>query len=154
MEVLPNDEADFLAESLYVDGATKVSKDSEFRDIEWTMHSLVSLPGISSYQKRFSFFDVKGFPGGFCLSLAEFAYARLYNPADEEEPMAEWLTVRNELTALNQFVEHCHQEGARSFTDVDDRICKSFVNGNKTNAKSQPLSKSRMKTIVSVIYKL
>jgi site-specific recombinase XerD len=130
---------------------TPVSPDSVFGDSLWNMSALVRLPGTSSYDKEWDFSATPGFPFGFALALSEYAYSRLYKPAESHDRMAEWLTVRNELQSLNNFAKFCASENYSNFSEVSDKDCNQFLQLITHGNKKSP---ERIRTTFLHIYRL
>jgi integrase len=139
------------ASSVVPAGAT-VSLSSSFSDRVWDMMSLITCPGIKKAQWDFSL--VPGFPGGFALGLAEYAYHRLYIPATHEHHGA-WLTVANELVILRTFAKFCDRHGCLDFSEVDQDLCNQFLleisHGNEETRKK---SHNRVREIIRCLYRL
>lgn len=143
-----------LGASRIVASDKPVSRDSVFGDSFWDMTSLVTLPGTKNYQMSWDFGSVPGFPYGFALSLAEYADARLYRPIDEEGDEAAWLTVHNELVALNCFAEYCCNQGLHGFHQVDAVICGQYLRSLQFDNTKKKKSAKRTRYLVRVIYRL
>lgn len=111
--------------SRFIDEDARVSKKSYFKDAVWEMAEFNIVPGSKNYQKKFDFSKVPGFPDGFALSLAEYAYARLYNPPDHYDQSIKWATALNELITLKAFVNYCHKNNINSFNNL---LTQDFVN--------------------------
>lgn len=144
-----------LDASGFVRPNARVSEVSVFCDSVWKMGSLVTLPGVKSYSKKWDFSRVPGFPRGFALSLAEYAYARLFTPVLKHDREANWLTVNNELVGLNMFARFCHSHGLSGFCQVDKVCCDEFLKSlqvGKEQGKAN--SAGRVRKIVSFVYRL
>ena len=107
-----------LAASSIVGEHQSVSAHSVFSDSVWNMESRVSLPGARPARKSWDFSAVPGFPGGFALSLAEYAYARLLRPVESYEEEVTWLTVVNDLNGLIGFIIFCRNSHLTGFGQV------------------------------------
>lgn len=94
-----------------------VSPDSVFSDRTWRMKKTVTTPGVSGSQE-FHVDDLPGYPGGFALGIAEYAYARLKNPVVSEHWEANWLTVQNEIGRARTLVEFFDSLGRYNFSEV------------------------------------
>jgi len=142
-----------LGASRFVESDKPVSRDSVFGDRRWDMTSLVTLPGVKSYQKSWDFGSVPGFPYGFALSLAEYADARLFVPVVMHGREATWLTVHNELVALRSFAEYSHSQGLKGFHQVDVVICEQYLRSLQFgDAKGKSYERTRY--MVRLIYQL
>lgn len=130
---------------------TRVSAVSRFADPFWDMTSLVTLPGLGNFQKSWNFESVPGYPGGFALALAEYAYSRLYKPVVTHDRRGEWLTVFNELTSLSSFVEFCFSQGRTSFQEVDNRLLDQYLKHISFNERK---SDERIRMIFQSIYRV
>lgn len=94
-----------------------VSPDSVFSAPTWHMKKTVTTPGVSGSQV-FQVDDLPGYPGGFALGIAEYAYARLKNPVVSEHWEANWLTVQNEIGRARTLVEFFDSLGRHNFSEV------------------------------------
>ena len=128
-----------------------VSPASMFRGPTWNMEALVTTPGIPESSKSWNFESSPGYPGGFALSLAEYAYARLYKPVAIHDRQGEWLTVLNELYALKSFAEYCFNQGRIGFHQVDNRLLDRYL---KLLSFDEGRSDERVRTICMCIYRL
>lgn len=134
---------------------TRVSPASVFSDPVWYMDGLVTTPGVSSWQKRWDFRATSGFPTGFALSLAEYAYARLYEPVGTHGREGTWLTVQNEITALNTFANFCEQQGLTGFHEIDTPLYEKYLQFLQFNGvEKEKKSAMRVRTLVKVIFRL
>lgn len=153
LEVIQHQEllrsAKSLGPSQIVKPDARVSTESVFSHAKWKMGELVTTPGIKSGRKEWDFSRVPGFPQGFALSLAEYAYGRLHTPVATHEREGAWLTVHNELTALAEFARFCDDRGLLGFEEVDTTVCTEYL-------KRIQLRKSddRVKTVIGYIYRL
>lgn len=139
-----------LAASSTVRADARVSVDSLFPNPVWKMASMTTLP--SAKHTSWDFRTVAGFPGGFALSLAEYAFHRLHKPVVTHDRQASWLTVHNELICLRTFASFCASEGCSSFAEVDAELCYDFYWHMHEGDDSK--SSERISTIVAVIYRL
>lgn len=128
-----------------------VSPASTFRGPKWNMEALVSTPGIAESYKSWDFESLPGYPGGFALSLGEYAYARLYKPVVTHDRQGEWLTVRNELYALSSFAEYCSDQGRAGFHEVDNQLLDRYL---KLLSFGDGKSDERVRTIFRCVYRL
>lgn len=116
-----------LTTSKFVSPDTAVSTQSVFSNALWKMSSLVSTPGISESDKTWDFRDVPGYPYGFSLAMAEYAYARLYNAVATHDRESEWLTLHNELYILKSFSKYCASQGRQGFYEVDNNLLERYL---------------------------
>ncbi len=140
-----------LTTSRFVSPDTAVSTQSVFSNALWKMSSLVSTPGISESDKTWDFRDVPGYPYGFSLAMAEYAYARLYNAVATHDQESEWLTLHNELYILKSFSKYCASQGRQGFYEVDNNLLERYLDYTmyvecKTDA--------RIYNIFRIIYRL
>lgn len=140
--------------SSFVAGNQPISGASVFGDPVWHMESLVSLPGLSMGVKSWDFSRIPGFPGGFALSMAEYAYARLYAPTVSQGKEVQWLTVYNELRYLMPFVDFCAQRGFHGFQEVEKRHLEEYLRGLQFGDVSNARSEGRIRKLIGVIYRL
>lgn len=138
-----------LGPSRIVKPDARVSSESVFSDAVWRMAELVTTPGIKASRKEWDFSRVPGFPQGFALSLAEYAFGRLRTPVATHEREGAWLTVHNELTALAEFARFCSHGGLHGFEEVDTTVCTEYL-------KRIQLRKSadRVKRVIGCLYRL
>lgn len=108
----------FLRSNL-VNENNRVSKKSFFKDPIWLMDEFITVPGSTNYQKKFDFSKISGFSDFYALSLAEYAYARMFNPPDHFDEVVKWPTVFNELVLLRSFVDFCLQNNINSFDKLE-----------------------------------
>lgn len=144
-------DGDGLTGSRIVAAGISVSPASLFRGPKWNMEALVSTPGIGGYQKYWDFESSPGYPDGFALSLAEYAYARMYKPVATHDREGGWLTVHNELSILNSFAEYCFNQGRTGFHEVDKRLLDQYL---KQISFGEGKSDDRVRTIFMFIYRL
>ncbi|WP_136219048.1 hypothetical protein [Massilia sp. Mn16-1_5] len=142
-----------LAKSRFVKANLPVSDKSKFGDSIWDMSSQVTLPGISKYQKTWDFSRIPGFPAGFSLALAEYAYARLYTPVITNEREVVWLTVHNELIVLSEFASFCANNFLEDFGSIDVVHLKKFLNLLRFETNGVAKSEERISYIFRVIYR-
>jgi len=116
------------------------------------MSSLVSLPGVKDNVKNWDFTSVPGFPGGFALALAEYAFARLYPPSSLCPKAVKWLTVHNQLNTLKAFAEYCSKLGLRGFHQVNQRVLTEYLRELQHGQRKK--SKSRILVIIRDIYRI
>lgn len=151
----PLDAQTRLGASKIVAPNKRVSPDSVFSDPVWQMSALVTTPGIGSFQKQWDFRLVPGFPLGFALTLAEYAFGRLYTPVDTQDREATWLTVHNDLTALKGFAQYCETQGLIGFHEVDQALCESYLRTLKFSDVPEILkSDERIRYVFRVVYRL
>lgn len=151
---LPNINNDILISPI-VAKDRRISSDSVFSDVKWNMSSRVTTPGINSAQKYWDFGSIKDFPFGFSISLAEYAYARLYKPVESVNGEVEWLTVYNELIVLRGFSNFCHDLGISGFSQVNRKCYELYLNHIQFGDEEiGPKSDERIRTIVTIIYRL
>jgi hypothetical protein len=143
-----------LAESKFVKACQPVSKASKFGDSTWDMSSMVTLPGVGSYQKTWDFSRIPGFPGGFSLALAEYAFARIYTPVLTYEKEVTWLTVHNELVALSEFAIFCSDNFLHTFDKVQAIHLRKFLHKMRFADQDEKKSEDRISYIVRMIYRL
>lgn len=143
-------QATAIARSKFFAETTVVSSESLFGDSVWKMGSLTRLPGISSKDLEWDYSAVPGFPNGFALALAEYAYARLYKPVDSTSHNAAWLTVRNELYSLKALSIFCEKSNFTSFDQIDTDVFAQYL---KTITYVDKKSSDRVRQIFSHIYK-
>jgi hypothetical protein len=143
-----------LGLSDFVPANRTVSEASVFGDAHWDMSSLVTLPGVKGYQKYWNFASVPGFPCGFSLSLAEYAYARLYAPLVAHDREASWLTVHCCLSALRNFSQFCESRGLSDFNQVDKYTYEEYLKVIRFGMEDvAPKSDERVRYIAKTIYK-
>jgi hypothetical protein len=106
---------------------SSVSPDSVFSDPDWLMSKHVTLPGIPSYSKHWDFRSCPGFPNGFSLALAEYAYSRHLHPIPQYEEAVAWLTIHNELTVLREFCNFCFEQGCYDPSQLDSDMYERFL---------------------------
>lgn len=146
--------ANSLAPSAIVRSNARVSLDSVFSDGTWNMSSCVTTPGVGSGPKQWSYEAVPGFPGGFALSLAEYAYARLNNPCVSEVENVAWLSVRQELEVLTEFARFCSGQGFISFSQLNQSLFYQYLKGLQFGALGvNKKSDARIRTIFLYIYR-
>lgn len=144
-----------LAGSRTVPPNTRVSPASVFSGPVWYMEALVTLPGVKDSNKSWDFRTVPGFPAGFALALAEYAYFRLYKPVASHDREGAWLTVHNELSALNSFALFCSNQGRTGFNEVDNPLFERYLQTLFfSDEESEKKSEGRAKKIVTYIYRL
>lgn len=143
-----------LSHSAFVKANQPVSADSVFSDRVWKMDSMVTTPGIKGSQKSWDYSRVPGFPGGFALALAEYAYARLYTPVPSYGREVVWLTVHNELTALATFAEFCAARSLEGFHQVTAADCSLFLRELQFSEDATAKSEERIQYVVRMIYRL
>lgn len=143
-----------LSQSSFVKPKQPVSADSVFSDPVWKMDSMVTTPGVKNSQKSWDYSRVPGFPGGFALALAEYAYARLYTPVASYDREVVWLTVHNELTALATFAEFCATRSLPGFHQVTMADCRQFLRQLQFSEDATSKSVERIQYIVGMIYRL
>ncbi|CAJ8261875.1 integrase family protein [Burkholderia pseudomallei] len=139
-----------LVASCFVSENTPVSATSIFSDAIWHMASMNTLPGTKRSRLYWDFSTVPGFPSGFALSLAEYAFARLFTPDSLIGKEATWLTVHNELCSLRKFSLFCHKNGLHGFHQIDTALCKKFLRELQREYKS----KSGIRYEISLLYRL
>lgn len=139
-----------LAPSKTVRADARVSAESVFSDRVWKMASVTTLP--SWKHTSWDFGAVAGFPDGFALSLAEYAFHRLYKPVVTHDRQGSWPTVHNELTCLRTFASFCASEGCSSFAEVDAELCYDFYWFMREG--DDPKSVERIDAIVADMYML
>ncbi|MGL5840456.1 MAG: hypothetical protein ACRCYK_01380 [Aeromonas hydrophila] len=140
-----------LIGSKFVSPNISVSPASLFGDPSWNMSALVSAPGIGDAAKFWNFESVPGYPCGFSLSLAEYAYARLYKPVATHDRAGEWLTVNNELYILKSFAQYCGSQGLNGFHEVDNQLLSRYL---KSISFSNCKTDGRIIAIFRIIYRL
>lgn len=140
-----------LMGSRFVAPGVSVSPVSVFGEPTWNMAALVSTPGIAESDKSWDFKLTPGYPEGFSLSLAEYAYARLYKPVATHDRGGQWLTVRNELYALNSFAKYCSDQGRVSLREVDNQLLSLYL---KHISYGEGKSDERVRAIFRCIYRL
>lgn len=140
-----------MTSSRFVAPDASVSPKSVFSHSKWYMEAWVSLPGISESDKTWDFELLPGYPEGFALSLAEYAYARLFKPVATHERLGQWLTVRNELFALKCFAEYCYGQGRTDFNDIDNQLLDQY---RKHIWLIEGKSDARVRYIFMCIYRL
>lgn len=140
-----------LTGSRFVAPSISVSPSSLFGESKWNMSALVSTPGIPENDKSWDFKSVPGYPEGFALSLAEYAYARLYKPVATHDRAGTWLTVLNELGILNGFAKYCADQGRGGFHEIDNKLLERYLN---YISLSEHKSGERIRTIFRIIYRL
>lgn len=143
-----------LNQSSIVPGYQRVSADSRFSDSLWNMASRVHLPGMKRSNTQFDFSKCPGYPAGFALSLAEYAYARLENSVESSRSEVSWLTVRNDLHQLNQFAMFCSQSRLTNFAQVQARHYDEFLRTLCFPSTGKAKSERRVLDIVSAVYRL
>lgn len=142
-----------LAASSVVRWNQPVSEDSVFSDPVWRMRSVVTLPGVKPARKSWDFSRVPGFPGGFALPLAEYAYARLINPIDSYGEEATWMTVVNELEGLLGFVKFCSHSSLTGFGQVRREHCVDYLRTMQFSADGQGKSDERIRVLIGLVYR-
>ncbi len=142
------DKSSFVAENQPVSGR------SVFGDPVWYMESLVSLPGLKVGRKSWDFSKVPGFPGGFALSMAEYAYARLHAPSVSYGKEVQWLTVFNDLFYLMVFVDFCAQRGLNGFHEVEKSHLEDYLRELQFGKSGNARSEERIRQLIGVIYRL
>lgn len=144
-----------LESSRIVRPGAPVSPKSIFSDPIWNMAALVTTPGVKKRSKVWDFSSLPCFPYGFALSLAEYAYARIYTPVTTHEREGGWLTVRNELFGLADFARFCESAGLQGFDEVDTPLCYEYLQLIQFSIDGVALkSKARVKTVIGYIYRL
>lgn len=126
----------------------RISARSFFSDAEWDMKSAALLPG--SKAKSWDFRTISGFPGGFALASAEYAYHRLYKSVASHDRTGDWLTVYNGLLCIRTFAAFCAENGCHSFAQVDEQLCYRFMWMLEEVGKS----KRRINEYVFTIYRV
>jgi integrase len=129
-----------------------VSPDSIFSNSVWKMEKLVTTPGVSGSQEL-HLHRVPGFPGGFALAIAEYAYARMHIPLIDEDYEVEWLTVKNEINSIKTFVNFFDSLGKRDFSEIQKGDWVKFLKHMQLG-KDRKRSPERISTLVSVAYRL
>lgn len=144
-----------LARSETVAEDAYVSEASRFGDPVWEMNSLVSLLGVKASAKLWDFRQVPGYPAGFSLALAEYAYHRLHKPVHTHDRHGSWLTVLNELYALRNFSVFCAELGFCSFSEIDESVFDRYIAfASSCGGVGQSKSKERTSAISIVLYRL
>lgn len=140
-----------LAPSSTVSANAPVSKDSVFSDRRWNMRSHT----VRNKGSEWDFQSVPGFPKGFALTLAEFAYHRMYDPTITHDREAAWPTVYNELVSLRQFANFSAQESYPDFSELDFDVIKRFIsNFTYKPGSSSPTKIDRAKAIINHLQRL
>lgn len=143
-----------LSQSSFVKPKQSVSADSVFSDPVWKMDSMVTTPGVKRSRKNWDYSRVPGFPGGFSLALAEYAYARLYTPVPSYGREVIWPTVHNELTTLATFAEFCAARSLQGFHQVTAEDCSLFLRELQFSEDATAKSDERIQYVVRMIYRL
>lgn len=144
-----------LASSRHVPPDTKVSPDSEFAHPVWKMQALVSLPGVNNSMKYWDFRTVPGFPAGFALTLAEFAFSRLFKPVATHDRQGDWLTVYNELSILREVARFFSEQGCSDFCEVDNGLLERYLHLiTRSDEEGERKSSDRARTVIFMIYRL
>lgn len=144
-----------LAPSSFVAIDRLVSPKSNFGDAVWKMEDLVTTPGVSAYPKSWDFSTVPGYPNGFALSFAEYAFARMYTPVATHERDANWLTVHNELVGLTAFAKFCYSKGVRGCHEVDAALYISYLRFLQFGDDSVAgRSDERVRKLIKYVYSL
>ena len=118
------------------------------------MKSAVTLPGVGESRKGWDFAKTPGFPGGFALTLAEYAYARMHTPVVTYEKEVTWLTVHNELIVLSDFARYCSRNLMQSFDEIDKHYFEKYLRHLRFSASTEEKSEDRISFIVRIIYRL
>ncbi len=139
--------------SQFVTHSEPVSPDSVFADQIWLMGKTVTLPGIPSYAKSWDFGSCPGYPGGFALGMAEYAFARRLRPIAKFEEHAAWLTVGNELHVLREFFLFCAGRGYSSASELNSGIYNRYVLHLKVLAGDDESKTERINYKISIIYR-
>ena len=150
----PNSEhlnAAVLAPSKTVNRDAHVSADSSFEDAVWRMHSMTH---ATSKHKYWDFRTVPGFPGGFSLSVAEYAFHRLYKPVATHDREGMWPTIHNELVCLRQFAHFCAEAGCENFGDVEPHIYDEFYSSLGLHETEAAKSADRKHKLITIVYRL
>ena len=129
-----------------------VSPDSVFSHGVWKMKKLVTTPGVTGSQEL-HLHRIPGFPGGFALGIAEYAYARMHVPLIHEDYDVEWLTVQNEINSLKTFVKFFDSMGRKNFSQVTKNDWIKFLKHLRLG-KEKKRSPERICTIVRAAYRL
>ncbi len=143
-----------LAASSIVGEHQSVSAHSVFSDSVWNMESRVSLPGVRPARKSWDFSAVPGFPGGFALSLAEYAYARLLRPVESYEEEVTWLTVVNDLNGLIGFIIFCRNSNLTGFGQVRREHYEGYLRTLQFSSDGDGKSDDRIRFLVGAVYRL
>lgn len=140
-----------LAPSNKVPANAPVSKESVFSDATWNMRSHTPRNAGSEWD----FQSVPGFPNGFALDLAEFAYHRLYDPVITHEREGAWPTVYNELNSLRKLARFCAKESYTSFSELDTDVIIRFISEMTYSSNiDSPAKLNRAKKIISHLKRL
>lgn len=140
--------------SSYVGAEAKVSRDSFFSEPVWNMSSLVTSPGLGSYPRKWSFVEIPGYPSGYALSIAEYAYARLYDPRDSENIGCDWVTVQAELLILSELARYCAEFGLSNFSEVTQEVFLQYLRRLQFGEEGlHKKSRERIYTIFRCIYR-
>ncbi|MDR6419971.1 hypothetical protein J2801_002222 [Paraburkholderia phenoliruptrix] len=138
--------------SKIVSPSTMVSAASIFSDPIWDMTSMNTLPGVKRSRLYWDFSTVPGFPSGFALSFAEYAFARLSTPDTLIGREAAWLTVHNELHSLRTFARFCTQKGLRGLHQINTTILNEFL--RDLQFKKENISQKQLRSIIGLLYRL
>lgn len=129
-----------------------VSPDSVFSHGVWKMKKLVTTPGVPGSQEL-HLHRIPGFPGGFALGIAEYAYARMNVPLIDEDHEVEWLTVQNEVNSIMTFVKFFDSLGKKNFSRITKNDWVKFLKHMRLG-KGKKRSSERIATIVRAAYRL
>lgn len=129
-----------------------VSPDSVFSHGVWKMKKLVTTPGVAGSQEL-HLHRIPGFPGGFALGIAEYAYARMHVPLIDEDYEVEWLTVQNEVNSIKTFVKFFDSLGRKNFSQIGKSDWVKFLKYLRLG-KDKKRSPERIATLVAVAYRL
>ncbi|MFT3856553.1 MAG: hypothetical protein QM742_03240 [Aquabacterium sp.] len=129
-----------------------VSPDSVFSDGVWKMKSLVTTPGVAGSQEL-HLHRIPGFPGGFALAIAEYAYARMHEPLVDEDYEVEWLTVQNEVNSIKTFVKFFDSLGKMDFSQIRKREWMHFLKSMQIG-REKKRSPERIATLAGTAYRL
>jgi len=144
--------ADKLDPSSKVGPQEAVSPDSVFSHGVWKMEKLVTAPGMSGSQEL-HLHRIPGFPGGFALAIAEYAYARMHVPLIDEDYEVEWVTVQNEVNSIKIFVNFFDSLGKKDFSQIRKSDWVKFLKCMQLG-KDKKRSPERIATLIAVAYRL
>jgi integrase len=116
------------------------------------MKKLVTTPGVAGSQEL-HLHRIPGFPGGFALGIAEYAFARMHVPLIDEDYEVEWLTVQNEVNSIKTFVKFFHSLGKTNFSQISKTDWISFLNYLRLG-KDKERTPQRIATLVGAAYRL
>lgn len=129
-----------------------MSPDSVFSHGIWKMKKLVTTPGVAGSQEL-HLHRIPGFPGGFALGIAEYAFARMHVPLIDEDYEVEWLTVQNEVNSIKTFVGFFDSLGKTNFSQIGKSDWVNFLKYLRLG-KDKKRTPERIATLVGVAYRL